>query len=186
MTETIKILAFAGSLRRGSYNRALVAASAARAPHGVTVEPFDLIDLPLYNEDVERLGLPDAVTAFHHAIRAADAVLVVTPEYNHGLPGVTKNAIDWGSRPPGSAPLDGKPVGVIGASSGPVGTARCQVQMRQVFVGTNSYCMPKPEILVAKAQEKFDGEGRLTDETTAKFLTGYLEALAAWARRFKA
>jgi chromate reductase len=146
---------------------------------------FDLIDVPLYNGDVEAGGDPPGVVAFKDAIREADAVLFVTPEYNHGVPGVMKNALDWASRPPRAAPLGAKPVGIIGASPGQTGSARGQSQLRQAFEFTNSYCMPQPEILVFRAHEKFDAEGRLTDEATARYLRGYLEAFAAWTLRFK-
>ena len=155
------------------------------APEGMTIETFDLIEVPLYNGDVEAEGDPAGVARFKAAIREADGVLMATPEYNHGVPGVTKNAVDWASRPPRGAVLSGKPVGIIGASPGITGTARGQSQLRQAFEFTNSYCMPQPELLVFKAHEKFDAEGRLTDEATGKFLAAYLEAFAAWVRRFK-
>lgn len=183
--EPIHILGFAGSLRKGSYSKALLAAAKAAAPAGMTVEIFDLADVPLYNADVEAVGDPPAVAALKAAIRAADGVLIATPEYNHGVPAVTKNAVDWCSRPPREAPLNAKPVGIIGASPGMVGSARGQSQLRQAFEFTNSYCMPQPEVLVAKAHEKFDDDGRLTDEGTAAFLGKYMAALGAWVRRFK-
>lgn len=183
MTETVRILAFAGSLRAASYNRSLLRAAVEAAPEGMTIESFDIGVVPLYNGDVEAEGDPEGVAAFKAAIAAADGVLIVTPEYNHGVPGVTKNAIDWASRPPRSAPLGGKPVGIIGASPGMTGSARGQSQLRQAFEFTNSYCMPQPELLVFKAHEKFDAEGRLTDETTGRYLAAYLVAFEAWVRR---
>lgn len=182
---SLRILGFAGSLRKGSYNRALLRAAVERAPGEMAIEIFDLAEVPLYNADVEAQGDPSAVAAFKAAIRAADGLLIATPEYNHGVPGVMKNAIDWASRPPRQAALDGKPVGLIGASPGLTGSARGQSQLRQAFEFTNSYCMPQPEVLVARAHEKFDAEGRLTDEATSKFLASYLEALKAWVLRFK-
>jgi len=185
MTDPVRLLGFAGSLRTASLNRALLAAAKDLAPDDVTIDIFDLEGVPLYNGDVEAHDDPPAVAAFKQAIRAADGVLMVTPEYNHGVPGVMKNAIDWASRPPRNAALNGKPVGIIGASPGMTGSARGQSQLRQAFEFTNSYCLPQPEILVLRAHEKFDAEGRLIDETTAKYLTRYLEALAAWTRRFK-
>jgi chromate reductase len=185
MTDTpLNILGFAGSLRAASYNRALLRAAVELAPEGMTITTFDLIDVPLYNADVEAAGDPDGVARFKQAIAAADGVLMVTPEYNHGVPGVMKNAIDWASRPPKGAALDRKPVGIIGASPGMTGSARGQSQLRQAFEFTNSFCMPQPEVLVFRAHEKFDAEGRLTDEATGKFLGLYLEAFAAWVRRF--
>ena len=185
-TQAIRVLGVVGSLRQGSYNRALLRTAVELAPAGMTLATFDLLDVPLYNGDVEALGDPPGVAAFKQAIREADAVLFVTPEYNHGVPGVMKNAVDWASRPPREAPLGGKPVGIIGASPGQTGTARGQSQLRQSFEFTNSYCMPQPEILVFRAHEKFDADGRLTDEATGRYLRGYLEALMAWTLRFKA
>jgi chromate reductase len=185
MGESVRILGFAGSLRQGSYNRALLASAQGLAPDGMVIEAFDLIAVPLYNADVEAQGDPEGVAAFKAAIRAADGVLMVTPEYNHGVPGVMKNAVDWASRPPREAPLGGKPVGIIGASPGMTGSARGQSQLRQAFEFTGSYCMPQPEVLVSRAHEKFDAGGKLTDEATAKFLAGYLVALKAWVLRLK-
>lgn len=180
----LSILAFAGSLRRDSYNRALLRAAAERAPDGMAIDVFDLAQVPLYNGDVEAEGDPEAVARLKQAIAAADGVLMATPEYNHGVPAVMKNAVDWASRPPRSAPLGGKPVGIIGASPGITGSARGQSQLRQAFEFTNSYCMPQPELLVFKAHEKFDPEGRLTDAATGEHLSRYLTAFAAWVRRF--
>lgn len=183
MTQ-LSILGFAGSLRSGSYNRALLRAASELAPDGMVIDIFDLAGVPLYNGDVEAEGDPEAVDRFKQAIRAADGVLMVTPEYNHGVPGVMKNAVDWASRPPRDAPLGGKPVGIIGASPGITGSARGQSQLRQAFEFTNSFCMPQPELLVFKAHEKFDAAGNLTDAVTADYLGRYLIAFAAWVRRF--
>jgi chromate reductase len=184
--RSVRVLAFAGSLRKASFNRALVRAAEELAPPDMSIDVFDLADIPLYNGDVEAQGDPPPVARFKAGIREADAVLIATPEYNHGVPGVTKNAIDWASRPPRQAPLDGKPVGILGASPGMTGSARGQSQLRQAFEFTNSYCMPQPEVLVFRAHEKFDPQGRLTDEKTRELLAKYLVALAAWAGRFMA
>jgi chromate reductase, NAD(P)H dehydrogenase (quinone) len=185
MSDDVSILGVAGSLRRASLNRALLRAARKRAPDGLTIDIFDLDDVPLYNGDVEAAGDPPGVVAMKDAIRAADGVLFATPEYNHGVPGVLKNAVDWASRPARDAALNGKPVGLVGASPGQVGTARGQSQLRQAFGFTNSYCMPKPEVLVFRAHEKFDDAGELTDEKTAEFLGKYLEAFRDWVLRFK-
>lgn len=188
MIETkrpVRILGFAGSLRQGSYNRALLRAASELAPEDMLIEIFDLLQIPLYNADVEARGDPEPVAAFKQAIRQADAVLMVTPEYNHGVPGVMKNAVDWASRPPRSAVLSAKPVAIIGASPGVTGTARGQSQLRQAFEFTNSYAMPQPELLVSRANEKFDTGGKLTDETTREHLRKFLEAFRAWTLRFK-
>lgn len=179
------IIGFAGSLRQDSYNRSLLRAAQEVAPEEMKIEIFDLADLPLYNGDVEAGGDPEPVVRFKQAILAADGVLMATPEYNHGVPGVMKNAIDWASRPPRAAALDGKPVALVGASPGITGTARAQSQLRQAFVFTNSYAMPQPEFLLFKAHEKFDGDGRLTDEPTRRFLATFLVAFAAWVERFQ-
>ena len=184
MTDTLRILGVAGSLRAGSFNRSLLRAAVELAPEGMVIETFDLLEVPLYNGDVEAAGDPSGVAAFKQAIAAADGVLFATPEYNHGVPGVMKNAVDWASRPPREAPLGGKPVGLIGASPGITGTARGQSQLRQAFEFTDSYCMPQPELLVFKAHEKFDAEGRLVDAATAEYLQRYLAAFADWVRRF--
>ncbi|MGE0529953.1 MAG: NADPH-dependent FMN reductase [Hyphomonadaceae bacterium] len=184
MTD-VRVLGVAGSLRLGSLNRALLRAAVKLAPSGMTIETFDLNEVPLYNGDVEAAGDPPGVAAFKEAIRAADAVLFVTPEYNHGVPGVMKNAVDWASRPARDAVLNGKPVGIIGASPGQTGTARGQSQLRQAFEFTNSFCMPQPEVLVFRALEKFDANGELTDEKTAAFLGKYLEALRTWTLKLK-
>src|SRR5690606_27895899 len=173
----VRLLAFAGSLRKSSYNRALLEAARKAAPSGLEIQIFDLEGIPLYNADVEAQGDPQRVSEFKEAIRKADGVLIATPEYNHGVPAVTKNAIDWASRPPKDAPLGRKPVSILGASPGMTGSARGQSQLRQAFEFTNSYCMPQPEILVYRAHEKFDEQGELTDEKTREYLVKYLEAL---------
>jgi chromate reductase len=180
------VTAFAGSLRSGSYNRALLRAAVEAAPDGMTIEIVDISGIPLYDADLEAVGLPEPVAAFKRAIAAADGLLIATPEYNHGVPGVTKNAIDWASRPPRESPLDGMPVAVLGASPGMTGTARGQSQLRQAFGFTNSYCMPQPQILVARAHEKFDAEGRLTDGATRDHLAKFLAAFAGWILIFGA
>jgi chromate reductase len=181
----LNVVAFAGSLRRGSLNRALVRAAQELAPAGMTISILDIGEVPLYNGDVEEAGAPPAVARFKQAIREADGLLIATPEYNHGVPGVTKNAIDWASRPPRQAPLDRKPVAILGASPGITGTARGQSQLRQAFEFTNSYCMPQPEILVYQAHTKFDAEGRLTDEKTREFLGKFLVAFGEWIERVR-
>ncbi|MDX1639299.1 MAG: NADPH-dependent FMN reductase [Balneolaceae bacterium] len=184
MSESITVLGFAGSLRQGSYNKSLIRAATELAPGEMTIEPFDLAGIPLYNADLEAEGDPERVREFKDAINRSDGLLIATPEYNHGVPAVTKNAIDWASRPPKNAPLNQKLVGILGASPGLTGSARGQSQLRQAFEFTNSYCMPQPEILVYRAHKKFDAEGRLTDESTRKYLGHYLVALRDWITLF--
>jgi chromate reductase, NAD(P)H dehydrogenase (quinone) len=182
-TETIHVLGFAGSLRRASYNRALIRAARELAPDGMEVEVFELDDIPLYNADVEEEGYPEGVQAFHEALNRADAVLIATPEYQHGIPGVLKNAIDWASRPPGEAPILRTPVAIMGATPGLWGTARAQTQLRQAMVYNGCPMVLKPEVLVSNAGERFDDEGRLTHEATRKFIGQLLESLADLTRR---
>src|SRR5918992_259779 len=181
--DTLRVLGFAGSLRARSYNGALLRSAQELAPAGMAIEIYESIELPLFNEDIEAQGDPGPVAAFKAAIREADALLVATPEYNYGVPGVLKNAIDWASRPPGRAPLDGKLAAIVGASVGVVGSARAQLQLRQTFTFTNTLAMLQPEVLVSRAHEKFDRDGRLSDEATRTFLRQYLETFHAWATR---
>ena len=183
--STLKVLGIAGSLRAGSYNRALLRAAQELAPAGMEISTFDLAPIPLYNGDVEEKGDPDPVAALKAAIRQADALLIATPEYNFGVPGVLKNAIDWASRPPRGSVLQGKPAAIMGATPGMGGTGRAQMALRQSFVFTQTYALLAPEVLVARAHEKFDASGRLTDEPTRKFVSQLLVALAQWAPRFK-
>lgn len=182
----IKVLGIAGSLRKGSYNRALLRAACDLAPEGLELRIFErLADIPLYNEDVRAQGDPEPVVALKEAIRRADALLWVTPEYNYSIPGVLKNAIDWASRPAKDSVLDGKPVAIMGATSGLWGTVRSQMHLRQVCVFTNMHPLNKPEVLVARALDKFDDDGHLTDDTTRGFVRELLEALAAWTLRLQ-
>jgi chromate reductase len=179
----LKVLGFAGSLRRASYNRGLIRAAAELAPSGIVVDTFDLRDLPLYNQDIEDAGEPDVVVAFKRAIGQADALLVATPEYNHGMPGVLKNAIDWASRPRITSPLRDKAVAVMGASPGHGSTARAQAQLRDAFVFTGACVMPQPELLIAGVGALFDADGNLTDAATRASMVELMEALRAWTLR---
>ena len=179
----MRFLGFAGSLRRASYNRGLIRAAAEVAPPGIEVDIFELADIPLYNQDIEDAGEPDAVVAFKAAIARADALLVATPEYNHGIPGVLKNAIDWASRPRVTSPLRDRPIAVTGASPGTGSTARAQAQLRDAFVFTGACVMPLPELLVGGAGHLFDHNGDLTDPETRARLVELMEALRAWTVR---
>ena len=181
--EQMKILGLAGSLRRASYNRGLIRAAAEVAPAGTIVEVFDLRDIPLYNQDVEDAGEPTPVVALKKAMSTAHALLVATPEYNHGVPGVLKNAIDWASRPRASSPLRDKPVAVMGATPGSGATARAQAQLRDAFVFTGACVMPLPEVLVGGAAAHFDKDGDLTDPDLRASLRELVAALREWALR---
>lgn len=186
-TGDVRVLGIAGSLRDRSYNRALLRACRELAPAGMRIETFDrLRDIPPYDEDVQQQGDPAPVAALKDAIRGAQALLVVTPEYNYGVPGVLKNAIDWASRPAATSPLKGMAAGIMGASQGAVGTARAQLQLRQAFVFTQTYPLAGPEVLVSRAQDRFDADLRLTDATTRDFVRGYLASLLEWTRRLRA
>jgi chromate reductase len=184
MSGRLVICGVAGSLRAHSYNRALLRAAQELAPEGMDIRIFDRVaEIPLFNEDLEARGDPEPVLALRGAIGEADGLLIATPEYNHGVPGVLKNAIDWASRPPRAAVLGGKPTAIFGASPGATGTARSQSQLRQSFVFTNTPVLPQPEILVYRAHEKFDASGRLTDEKTREYVRKLLVGLADWVRR---
>jgi chromate reductase len=178
-----QIVGVAGSLRRGSYNQALLRAAQQLAPVAVQIRIHGLSEIPLFSEDVERAGIPSGVAHLREAVEEADGFLVATPEYNHGVPGVMKNAFDWLSRPSGKSVLNEKPAAIVGASLGITGTARAQSQLRQSFVFTNTPVLRQPEVLVGRAHEKFDSDGRLTDDTTRKFLLLFLEEFANWIAR---
>jgi chromate reductase len=183
----LEVLGIAGSLRAGSYNRALLRAAAELAPAGMAIRAWDgLRDVPPYDGDVEARGFPAAVAAMQAALRDAGAVLVVTPEYDHSVPGVLKNAIDWASRPPGKSALAGKVVAIAGASPGPMGTVRAQMDLRRILATAGALVVPSPEVLVANASQKFDADGRLVDEATRKYLGKLLAALASWQARMAA
>jgi chromate reductase len=180
----MKVVAISGSLRRGSLNTAALRAAQELAPAGMTVEQALIGDLPHYNDDLRQAGYPPEVERLRSQLAGADAILFVTPEYNYSIPGVLKNAIDWASRPP-SQPFDDKPVAIMGVSPGLIGTARAQYQLRQMLVFLNAHPINKPEVMIGQAASKFDGEGRLTDETTRGFVRQLLEALATWTQRLK-
>jgi chromate reductase len=181
----MNVLVIVGSLRKGSFNRMTSNAALEVAPQGVTFEFADISDLPLYNQDTEDSGPPAAVRRFKDQIRAADALLFATPEYNYSMSGVLKNAIDWASRPPTDNPFNGKPCAMLSASQGMFGGARAQYHLRQTCIFLNLIPMNKPEVMVAKAQEKFDANGKLTDEATRKVLTSFMKSFKEWTERLR-
>lgn len=184
MTEEVHVLGISGSLRKGSYNTALLQEAKKLLPEHMTLEIFDISQIPMYNEDVREQGFPKPVQQLRDRIMAADALLIATPEYNYNIPGVLKNAFDWASRPP-NPPLNDKPVAIMGATTGMFGTVRAQLALRQVFVFANMHPLNKPEVLVTMAKEKFDANGNLTDKTTRDFIRQLLENLYNWTLRLK-
>jgi len=182
MTDGLHIVAFAGSLRRNSYNRALLRAAVTVAPPGMRIEILDLADIPLFNADVEAVGDPAPVATLKSAIAAADGILLATPEYLHGVSGVLKNALDWASRPPRGATIMGKPAAVLGASTGRIGTARAQEQLRSVLAYLDCPTVTHPEVLVAAAAEKVGPDGEFTDPATIERVAALLAALGRLIR----
>lgn len=183
----VRAVALVGSLRAGSYNRALWRAALAHAPEGLVLEEGPIGDLPLYNADLHPPLHPDwpaPVGRLAAQVTAADAVLFISPEYNYSIPGVLKNAIDWVSRVQPS-PFNDKPAAVMGATTGAWGTTRMQYHLRQVGVFTNLHLLNRPEMLVAKAPDKFSPAGELTDEATRTVLVQFLTAFRDWSLRFR-
>ena len=184
MSEKIKVLAFAGSLRKGSYNKALIRAAVEVAPENVAVEAFDLEGIPLFNQEFEA-DPPQKVKEFKDRIRAADALLIATPEYNYSIPGILKNAIDCASRPKADTPLEGKPVAIMSASTGRLGGARAQYHLRQTFIFLNMQPVNRPEVMLSDASHSIDADGKVTNEQTRQLIRQLLEALAAWTITLK-
>jgi chromate reductase, NAD(P)H dehydrogenase (quinone) len=184
MTDTLKIIAFSGSLRAGSFNTAALRAAQEVAPQGVAIEIYDISQFPAFNQD-EDAAPPQMVTDLKAAIRAADAVIFSSPEYNYSVPGHLKNVIDWASRPYGDSAWDGKPALIMGASVGAIATARMQYHLRQIMVFLNMYPLNRPEVMIGTAQDKFDADGKLTDDSTRDHLRQAVSALAEWTRKLK-
>lgn len=181
---TMKILGISGSLRKGSFNTGALKAAVELCPEGAEIEIFDISTIPPFNQDQEA-DAPAVVVEFKEKIKAADAIIFSTPEYNYSIPGVLKNAIDWASRPYGKSAWDGKPAAIMGASGGGIATARAQYDLRKMMVFLNMFPINRPEVMIGNAGEKFDGEGNLTDEATRKFIADMLEALIAWTKKLK-
>lgn len=179
----MRIVAVAGSLRRASFNRSLLFNLAELAPEGMALEIHSLAEVPVFNPDDEATGTPAAVQRLREAIAAADGLLVITPEYNAGIPGVLKNALDWLSRPAGKSVLVGKPTAIAGVTTGSLGTARAQAQLRALLDHTATPVLPAPQVYIGLARDKFDADGRLTDEKTRAFAQKFLAAFAEWVRR---
>ncbi|MSP38242.1 MAG: NAD(P)H-dependent oxidoreductase [Deltaproteobacteria bacterium] len=182
----IRVAGICGSLRGASINKGLLRAAAELAPAGMEIQIYTRLgDIPPYNDDVFAQGDPEPVADMKKFIGGADALLIVTPEYNYGVPGVLKNAIDWASRPSGKCVLNRKAAALMGCSPGLGGTIRCQHALRQTFVFTETHVMSQPEIKIPSAAPLFDGDCKLTDENTRQHVKKFLEAFAVWIGRFK-
>src|SRR3954464_11307732 len=184
MAGSVKILGIAGSLRRASFNKAALREAQKLVPAGASLDILDIDGLPGFNQDDEK-NPPAEVVDMKAKIRAADAILFVTPEYNYSLPGVLKNAIDWASRPYGDSAWNGKPVAVMGASVGAIGTARAQYHLRQIMVFLNMFPINQPEVVIGHAAERFDKDGNLTDNGTIDHIRRLLSNLVTWTRRLQ-
>ena len=178
----LDFLGISGSLRTQSFNTAALRAAAELTPDGMTITLASISNVPLYNDDVLAAGIPASVAALRDRIAASAGVIIATPEYNYSVPGVLKNAIDWLSRTD-PQPFAGKPIGIIGASPGNIGTARAQYDLRKSFVYLDAHVLNKPEIMIGAAHTRFDAEGRLTDQATRDFLQTMLAALRDWTLR---
>ncbi len=173
-----------GSLRKGSYNKALMKAAIELAPENVQIEVFDLALIPPFNQDFEK-DPPQIIKDFKARIKAADALLIATPEYNYSIPGVLKNAIDAASRPYSDKVFDGKPVAIMSASIGMLGGARAQYHLRQCFVFLNMYPINYPEVMLAYARDNVDENGNLTNQETLKLIRKLLEELVRWIKKIQ-
>ena len=181
--KPFRILGIAGSLRRQSYNRSALRAAQQLAPAGVTVDVFELDGIPLFNEDDERQP-PAKVIELKERVRGADAVLLVTPEYNFSMPGVLKNAIDWASRPP-DQPFNFKPCAMISASGSLLGGVRAQYHLRHICVSLNCFPLNQPQVYITEAPKKFDAEGRLTDPPTRDLIRTFMTQFKSFTLRWK-
>lgn len=184
MLPNLKILGIVGSLRRDSYNLQLMRAAKRRMPGGAELEIFTLDGIPVFNQDEEEQP-PEKVVQLKSAIRAADALLIATPEYNYSIPGVLKNAIDWATRPYGDVPFLGKPAAIMGATIGGMGTSRCQYHLRQVLGALNVHTLNQPEMMLSHAEQAFDEQGGLRDAQANEQLDKLLNALVRWTVRLK-
>ncbi|HEY0481632.1 MAG TPA: NAD(P)H-dependent oxidoreductase [Kofleriaceae bacterium] len=178
----VALLGICGSLRKASLNRALLAAVRDALPASARMALYDDLDLPIFNSDLEE---PPGVARLKAAIAAADGVVFSVPEYNYSVPGGLKNALDWVSRPPQQSPMRGKPVGMVGAATGMSGTIRAQTHLRQMLLYSDTPCLSQPEVLIPRAQDRFDAEGRLTDASTGALLASFGRAMVAFVERHR-
>jgi len=180
MTEKIKVLGIAGSLRKHSYNMSLLRAAIELKPENMEIEIFELAEIPFYNEDLDKENLPWSVKILKEKISASHSLLIASPEYNYSFTGVLKNAIDWASRPPSNSPLNKKPYAIMGVSGGTSGTIRSQMHFRQVAAACNMFGLNRPEVYVTSGRNKFNEKGELMDEPTKEHLKKFLVEFYEW------
>ena len=181
----LKIVALSGSLRAQSFNTMAVAAAGSLLPEGMTLEILDYSDVPLFNGDVQAKGQPECIERLRSRIAAADGLLIASPEYNFSVAGVLKNAIDWLSKATPQQPFKNKPTAILSATTGPLGGARSQYDLRKIMASVEAIVMPKPEIFIGNAATRFQ-DGKLVDEATAKLLQGQMLAFRDWMLRWRA
>ena len=184
MSESVTVLGMSGSLRKGSYNTAALRAAGEFLPEGMVLEIADLRPLPHYDDDVRLKAYPPEVQLFRDRIKAADAILFVTPEYNYSVSGVLKNAIDWASRPP-DQPFNWKPCAMISASGSLLGGVRAQYHLRHICVSLNCFPLNQPQVYITEAPKKFDAEGRLADPATREFIRQLMAELRSFTLRWR-
>src|SRR5438445_2007784 len=180
----MQILGICGSLRKASFNMAALRACQEMMPQGMAMKIATIGDIPMFNQDVFDAGLPESAKRLRTEVTEADGVLIASPEYNFSLTPALKNAIDWASRPPNQSWQD-KPVAIFSASAGPMGGARVQYDLRRILGQLRAHVLPRPEVFIGMAQGKFDAQGKLTDETTRKFLADLLTGFKAWIVRMQ-
>jgi chromate reductase, NAD(P)H dehydrogenase (quinone) len=184
MSDAVTVLGMSGSLRKGSFNTAALRAAGELLPDGMTLATADIRDLPHYDDDVRMKGYPPVVQNFRARIKAADAILFVTPEYNYSVSGVLKNAIDWASRPP-DQPFNWKPCAMMSASGSLLGGVRAQYHLRHMCVSLNCFPLNTPQVYITEAPKKFDAEGRLTDPATRDLIKQLMAELKTFTLRWK-
>lgn len=180
----MKILGICGSLRKASFNMAALRACNELMPQGMSLQIASIADLPIFNQDVLDAGMPEPVKRFRAEVAAADGLLIASPEYNFSVPAPLKNAIDWASRPPSQVFHD-KPIAIFSAAGGPLGGARVQYDLRRILGQLWGHVLPRPEVFIGMAASKIDAQGKLTDETTRKFLTELLAGFKDWIVRMQ-
>ena len=180
----LKVLGICGSLRKASFNMAALRACGEMMPEGMSLTIARIDDIPIFNQDVFDAGIPEAAKRLRAEVAAADGVLIASPEYNFSLTAALKNAIDWASRPPNQSWQD-KPVAIFSVSAGPMGGARVQYDLRRILGQIWAHVLPRPEVFIGASASKFDAQGRLTDETTRKFLGELLAGFKPWILRMQ-